>query len=53
MISQATESARQPLLQKMLTERDAVTGGLAQGEPGTLPEVQNLLQRALRMAQNG
>ena len=53
MMSQAPESNRQPFLQEMLAQRDAVTGGLAQGDPGTLSAVQDLLQRALQMAQNG
>jgi len=53
MMSQAPESNRQPLLQEMLAQRDAVTGGLAQGDPGTMSAVQDLFQRALQMAQNG
>jgi hypothetical protein len=53
MMSQAPESNRQPLFQEMLAQRDAVTGGLAQGDPGTMSAVQDLFQRALQMAQNG
>lgn len=53
MVSQVPDSNRQPFLQKTLAQRDAVTGGLAQGDPGTLSAVQDLFQRALQAAGNG
>jgi hypothetical protein len=53
MMSQAPDSNQKLFLQEMLAQRDAVTGGLAQGDPGTISAVQDLFQRALQRAQNG
>ncbi len=53
MMSQAPDSNRQSFLQETLAQRDAVTGGLAQGNPGTLSAVQDLFKRALEAAGNG
>ncbi len=53
MMSQAPDSNRQSFLQETLAQRDAVTGGLAQGDPSTLSTVQDLFQRALEAAGNG
>lgn len=38
---------RKAFLQDALTRRDAVIGGLAKGDPGTLAPIQDLFQRAL------
>jgi hypothetical protein len=53
MTSQAPDSNRQSFLQETLAQRDAITGGLAQGDPGTLSAVQDLFQRVLEASQNG
>jgi hypothetical protein len=53
MMSQAPDSNRQSFLQETLAQRDAVTGGLAQGDPGTLSAVKDLFKRALEAAENG
>lgn len=53
MMSQAPDSNRQSFLQKALAQRDAVTGGLAQGDPATLSAVQDLFKGALEAAENG
>jgi hypothetical protein len=53
MARQAPDSNRYSFLQKALAQRDAVTGGLAQGDPGTLSAVQELFQRMLQVAGNG
>jgi hypothetical protein len=53
MMSQAPDSNRQLFLQETLAQRDAVTGGLAQGDPGTMSAVQDLFKRALEAAENG
>jgi hypothetical protein len=53
MISQAPDSNRQSFLQEALAQRDAVTGGLAQGDPGTLSAVQDMFKRVLEAAENG
>ena len=37
----------QALLQSVLTKRDAVTGGLAKADPGTVESVQGLFQQVL------
>ena len=52
-MSQAPDSNRRSFLQETLAQRDAVTGGLAQGDPGTVSAVQDLFQRALQAAGNG
>lgn len=52
MMSQAPDSNRQSFLQETLAQRDAVTGGLAQGDPGTLSAVQALFQHVLEAAEN-
>ncbi len=53
MMSQEPDSNRRSFLQETLAQRDAVTGGLAQGDPGTSSAVQDLFQRALQAAENG
>lgn len=53
MMSQELDSSRQSFLQEMLAQRDVITGGLAQGNPGTLSAVQDLFTRALEAAENG
>jgi hypothetical protein len=53
MMSQAPDTSRQSFLQETLAQRDAVTGGLAQGDPGTLFAVQDLFKRVLEVSQNG
>jgi hypothetical protein len=52
-MSQAPDSNRQSFLQETLAQRDAITGGLAQGDPGTLSAVQDLFQSTLQAAENG
>jgi hypothetical protein len=52
MMSQAPDSNRQSFLQETLAQRDAVTGGLAQGNSGTLSAVQDLFKHALEAAEN-
>ena len=42
---------RQKFLQAASSKRDAVTGGLAKGDPGTLGAVQELFQSALETTQ--
>ena len=49
MMSQATDSSRLAFLQKTLAQRDAVTGGLARGDAGTLSAVQDLFERTLQV----
>jgi hypothetical protein len=44
------EPERQKFLQDALSQRDAVTSGLAKGDAGVLVNVQNLFQRALGVA---
>jgi hypothetical protein len=53
MMSQAPDSNWQSFIQKTLAQRAAVTGGLAQGNPGTLSAVQELFRRGLQAAGNG
>jgi hypothetical protein len=53
MARQAPDANRHTFLQQMLAQRDAVTAGLAQGNPGTLSTVQDLFQRVLQAAGNG
>ncbi len=52
MMSHAPDSNRQSFLQETLAQRDAVTGGLAQGDPGTMSAVQALFQHVLEAAEN-
>ena len=52
-MSQEPDSNRRSFLQETLAQRDAVTGGLAQGDPGTLSAVQDLFKRALEVAESG
>lgn len=51
MASQASDPNRQKFFQTALSKRDAVTGGLAKGDPGTLGDVQALFQSALETTQ--
>lgn len=53
MMSQTSDSSRQHFLQETLAQRDAVTSGLAQGDPGTLSAMQDLFRRALAATENG
>lgn len=53
MMSQTPDSNRQSFLQETLAQRDAVTGGLAQGDPGAQSAVQDMFKRALEAADNG
>lgn len=53
MMRQAPDSNRHSFLQETLAQRDAVTGGLAQGNPGTLSAVQDLWQQVLQVIGNG
>ncbi|MEO8596488.1 MAG: hypothetical protein ABI759_24430 [Candidatus Solibacter sp.] len=48
MAGPETDPNRRAFLQESLAGRDAVTAGLAKGDPGTLPAVQDLVQRALK-----
>jgi hypothetical protein len=48
---QPSDPNRQKFLQAALSKRDAVTGGLAKGDPGTLGAVQELFQGALETTQ--
>ena len=52
MMSQAQDSNGQPFLQETLAQRDVVTGGLAQGDAGTLPAVQEMFKHALEAAES-
>ncbi|MFP5229089.1 MAG: hypothetical protein ACLGXA_15850 [Acidobacteriota bacterium] len=52
MNNAAPGSSRQAFLQEVLAQRDAVTGGLAKGDPGVVPEVQDMFRRALENARN-
>lgn len=52
MTNQPSDSNRQSFLQETLAQRGAVTGGLAQGDPGTLAAVQALFQHVLEAAEN-
>jgi hypothetical protein len=51
MAGQPSDPNRQKFLQAALSKRDAVTGGLAKGDPGTLGTVQELFQSALENTQ--
>ena len=53
MMSQPSDSNRQSFLQKTLAQRNAVSGGLAQGNPDALPAIQNLFEHTLEVAGNG
>jgi hypothetical protein len=53
MMRQAPDSNLHSFLQETLAQRDAVTGGLAQGNPGTLSAVQDLCQHVLQVVGNG
>jgi hypothetical protein len=46
---QETDANRKAFLQSALNSRDALIGGLAKGDPGTLGLVQDLFQRALEV----
>jgi hypothetical protein len=52
MMSNTVDVNRQSLLQKTLVQRDAVTGGLAQANPGTLSAVQDMFQHTLEAVEN-
>lgn len=52
MNSATPGSNRQAFLQEVLAQRDAVTGGLAKGDPDTVPVVQDMFRRALADARN-
>lgn len=52
MMNEEPDVSRQQFLQATLAQRDAVTGGLAKGDPGTLLAVQDLFQRVLQAAQS-
>lgn len=51
-MSQTPDANPQSFLQQTLAQRDAITGGLARGDPGTLSAVQDLFKRALEAADN-
>ncbi len=51
MASQASDPNRQKFFQSALSKRDAVTSGLAKGDPATLGDVQALFQSALESTQ--
>lgn len=51
MAGQPSDPNRQKFLQAALSKRDAVTGGLAKGDAGTLVSVQELFQSALESTQ--
>jgi hypothetical protein len=51
MAGQPSDANRQKFLQAALSKRDAITGGLAKGDPGTLGPVQELFQSALETTQ--
>ncbi len=53
MMSQAPDANLQAFLQTTLAQRDAVTGGLAQGNPGIAPAVQDLFHSTLMVAEDG
>jgi hypothetical protein len=53
MADQATDAERQKFLQMALSKRDAVTGGLAKGDPSTVATVQQLFQSALETTDSG
>ena len=53
MMNQTPDSSLQLFLLKTLAQRDAVTGGLAQGDPGILSAVQDLFHRTLEAAESG
>jgi hypothetical protein len=48
MAGSETDPNRKAFLQEALSRRDAITAGLAKGDPSTLPAVQDLFQRALK-----
>lgn len=53
MADQATDAEWQKFLQMALSKRDAVTGGLAKGDPSIAATVQQLFQSALETTDTG
>jgi hypothetical protein len=53
LAQQAMDPSRRKYFQSALAMRDAVTAGLAKGDPGTLPSVQQLFQGALETTEPG
>lgn len=52
MASQTSDPNWQSLLQSLLARRDAITGGLAKADPGTVEAVQALFRQVLEAVQS-
>lgn len=53
MAGETSDSDWQALLQSVLAKRDAVTAGLAKGDPGMVTAVQDLFQSTLKRTRTG
>lgn len=51
MMNETPSPSLQPFLQEVLAQRDAITGGLAQADPGALSAVQNMFHDTLMAAE--
>ena len=50
LLAQGTDPARRDFLQQALAQRDAITAGLAQGDPAVGATVQTLYRQSLQLA---